>query len=143
MAATSCLQIDYLQQKNQELQRQVDEALAKAREAANTTLGLDARNQELTKELQDVDFMAQRAQTDKEVAVRTADREIVEAKVCVGGPLLISHESKFLYGFSTLGPHKTTADKERASQYMLTPGIVQNAVLVDELGNELWKGSVE
>ena len=73
--------IDYLQQRNQDLQRQLDGALSKARFASDTTVDLDVRNAALERELQDVDFTAKQLQLDKDTVVRTADREIEDAKV--------------------------------------------------------------
>ena len=44
---------------------------------------LKSRNNELEMELQDVDRLAKRLETDKSIVLKTADREMVEAKVCV------------------------------------------------------------
>ena len=74
------IQIDYLQQKNQELQKQVDDALYQARTANNQSLNLEGDNIDLKNSLQDVDFMAKRLQVDKDLAIKTADREIDEVK---------------------------------------------------------------
>ena len=71
------LKIDFLQQKNQDLQTQLDKSLSKARSA----IDLDARNYELTKELQDVDVMAAQLQREKDKIMHAADLEINQAKV--------------------------------------------------------------
>jgi len=42
----------------------------------------DSRNKELSSELQDVDYLAKQLQAEKDTAIRAADREIAEAKVC-------------------------------------------------------------
>ena len=76
-----CLQIDYLQQKNAELQGQLDDALLTTRKTATQTLELDSRNVELSKELEDVDRMAQQLQTDRDTVLRTADAEVSTARV--------------------------------------------------------------
>lgn len=70
------IQVDYLQQKNRELQDQLDRLMSKARSSSN----VDVRNLELTKELQDVDLMAQRLQSEKEKVIRAADMEIGQTK---------------------------------------------------------------
>ena len=49
---------------------------------------LKSRNNELEMELQDVDRLAKRLETDKSIVLKTADREMVEAKVCVYKALL-------------------------------------------------------
>lgn len=74
------LQIDYLQQKNGELQRQLDSYRNRAQEASSATMDLDSRNQTLERELRDVDYMAQQMQLDKDTALRVADREVTDAR---------------------------------------------------------------
>ena len=89
LTAMPSLQIDYLQQKNADMQKQVDDVLNTSRKAASQTINLDSRNAELAKELEDVDRMAQRLQAEKDGALRTADSEISNARVgvivCLGG----------------------------------------------------------
>ncbi len=75
------LQIDYLQQKNADLQRQMDRTLTQARVVENKSLDTAVKNTELERSLHDVDSMARALQTEKDVALLTADREISEAKV--------------------------------------------------------------
>ena len=76
------LQIDYLQQKNQDLQQNLDKALETIRLATKEKTHCNSRNKELSSELQDVDFLAKQLQAEKDTAIRAADREIAEAKVC-------------------------------------------------------------
>jgi hypothetical protein len=47
------------------------------------TRQLQAKNKELEFDLNDVDRMAKRLQTDKDIVVKEADREMTEAKVNV------------------------------------------------------------
>ena len=84
------LQIDYLQQKNSELQSRCATAENREHAAVVTTSSLDNRNLELETELQSVDRMAQRLQLDKESTAKAADREINEAKVELCRALKIS-----------------------------------------------------
>ena len=84
------LKIDFLQQKNQDLQTQLDKSLSKARSA----IDLDARNYELTKELQDVDVMAAQLQREKDKIMHAADLEINQAKV--------KHDNYWTYFWSNL-----------------------------------------
>jgi centrosomal protein CEP135 len=72
------IQIDYLQQKNAELQKELD-GLSTLR--TRTTTSLDRRNLELTKELQDVDMLAQQLQKEKEKIISAADRDLRQAKM--------------------------------------------------------------
>lgn len=81
------MQIDYLQQKTQELQRQLDDSSFRLEQRSAKTGHLEGRNAVLEKEFKDVDFMAQRVQAEKDVVIRTADREIEQAKVRVTGTL--------------------------------------------------------
>lgn len=71
------LQVDYLQQKNHELENELD----RVKSRVLSTAEVDARNYELTKELQDVDLMAQKLQMEKDKVIRVADLEIGQTKV--------------------------------------------------------------
>ena len=55
--------------------------MGKLSSASDRTLNLDVRNTELEQSLLNVDRMAHRMQSEKDVALATADREISEAKV--------------------------------------------------------------
>ncbi|CAG2232414.1 CEP135 [Mytilus edulis] len=79
--------IDFLQQKNREMDRKMNEALATRDEYESMsskmnlkTRQLEAKNKELEYDLNDVDRMAKRLQCDKEIVVKEADREMTEAK---------------------------------------------------------------
>lgn len=81
------IQIDFLQQKNREMERKMNEALATRDEYESMsskmnlkTRQLEAKNKELEYDLNDVDRMAKRLQSDKEIVVKEADREMNEAK---------------------------------------------------------------
>ena len=76
-----CFQIDYLQQKNQELVQQLDQATNKVARAAADSQDLDIRNQELEKSLQDIDFFAKKMQMEKDTVINVADKEMEDAKV--------------------------------------------------------------
>lgn len=69
--------MDYLQQKNRELEDELD----RVKSRVLSTAEVDARNYELTKELQDVDLMAQELQMEKDKVIRVADLEIGQTKV--------------------------------------------------------------
>ncbi|KAK2148603.1 hypothetical protein LSH36_489g00052 [Paralvinella palmiformis] len=75
------IQIDYLQQKNQDLQHNLDKALATINLTTSEKTHCDSRNKELSSELQDVDYLAKQLQAEKDTAIRAADREIAEAKL--------------------------------------------------------------
>jgi len=49
---------------------------------SHTLTNLDKRNLELTRELQNVDRMAQQLQKEKDVIVSSADEDVKQAKVC-------------------------------------------------------------
>lgn len=82
------LQVDFLQQKTREMERKVKEATI-VREESEANLShykaqtdeLNLRNKELELELNDVDRLAKKMQLDKNLVVKTADREMLEAKV--------------------------------------------------------------
>ena len=75
------MQVDFLQQKNRELERKLLDTAVGAEDAESKYSRAQARNRELEQELQGVDRAAQQLQSDKNVVVRAADREMGQAKV--------------------------------------------------------------
>ncbi|OWF52870.1 centrosomal protein of 135 kDa-like isoform X1 [Mizuhopecten yessoensis] len=81
------IQIDFLQQKTREMERKLQDS-NNERDNCDSQLSkfqlknreLESRNRELEYDLKDVDLMAKRLQVDKEDVVKTADREMGEAK---------------------------------------------------------------
>ena len=63
------------------MDRKYREALANKDEVDMVNSKLKSRNNELELELQDVDRLAKRLETDKSFVLKTADREMSEAKV--------------------------------------------------------------
>ncbi|KAM9331146.1 centrosomal protein of 135 kDa [Gastrophryne carolinensis] len=74
------LQIEYLQQANRDLEKRVEELLENRQNVTSEVLCLSNKNEELCKELSEIDQMAQQLERDKEMALETADAEIEEAK---------------------------------------------------------------
>ncbi|XP_025088561.1 testis-specific gene 10 protein-like isoform X3 [Pomacea canaliculata] len=74
------IQVDFLQQKNRDLERKLSDYRLSAEDAESRLVKSVARNRELEMELKGVDRMAKKLQTDKDVVVRAADREMGEAK---------------------------------------------------------------
>ena len=70
-----------MQQKARENDRKYREAMANKDEVDILNSKLKSRNNELEMELQDVDRLAKRLETDKSFVLKTADREMIEAKV--------------------------------------------------------------
>ncbi|CAH1777332.1 unnamed protein product [Owenia fusiformis] len=75
------IQIDYLQQKNREVEHRLSEAEIYEREALDKSVNFESKARQLEDELQDVDLLASRLKTDKNAALRVADHELDEAKV--------------------------------------------------------------
>ncbi|XP_071511617.1 centrosomal protein of 135 kDa-like [Diadema antillarum] len=74
------IQIEYLQQANRELERELKDS-RQAREAAvEENIVLKGRNDELAGELRDVDRLAKRLQADRDSVMATADKDMIEAK---------------------------------------------------------------
>ena len=70
-----------MQQKTREMERKYRDAMANKDEVDTINAKLKSRNNELELELQDVDRLAKRLETDKSFVLKTADREMTEAKV--------------------------------------------------------------
>ncbi|XP_076445989.1 centrosomal protein of 135 kDa-like isoform X2 [Babylonia areolata] len=74
------IQVDFLQQKNRELERKLADTRISAEDAESKLSRATMRNRDLERELHNMDFMAKKLQTDKDVVVHTADKEMGEAK---------------------------------------------------------------
>lgn len=74
------LQIEYLQKANGDLEKRVQELLETRQNVTSEVLNLSSKNEELCKELSEIDHMAHQLERDKEMALETADAEIEEAK---------------------------------------------------------------
>ncbi|XP_075716045.1 centrosomal protein of 135 kDa [Rhinoderma darwinii] len=74
------LQIEYLQQANQDLEKRVQELQETRQNVTCEVANLSTKNDELCKELLEIDQMAQQMERDKERVLVTADAEIDEAK---------------------------------------------------------------
>ena len=85
MFSSLFIQVDFLQQKNRELERKLVETRLLAEEADSKFTRTQARNRELEFELRDVDIINKRLKSDKNVVVKAADREMGEAKVWLVG----------------------------------------------------------
>lgn len=77
------LQIEYLQQANGDLEKRVQELLETRQNVTSEVFNLSNKNNELCKELSEIDQMAQQMERNKDIALKTADAEIEEAKVGV------------------------------------------------------------
>lgn len=75
------LQIEYLQQANQDLEKRVHELLETRQNVTSEVVNLSTKNEELCKELLEIDQMAQQLERDKERVLVSADAEIEEAKI--------------------------------------------------------------
>ncbi|XP_060554870.1 centrosomal protein of 135 kDa-like isoform X5 [Ruditapes philippinarum] len=74
------IQIDFLQQKNREMERKFRDAVADRAEVETDLSKYKARMSDLELEFQSVDRHAKRLETDKSIVLKTADREMEEAK---------------------------------------------------------------
>ncbi|XP_064637968.1 testis-specific gene 10 protein-like isoform X2 [Lineus longissimus] len=70
------IQIDYLQQRNRDLERQLTELRTVELESTSQRIDLDVKNKTLETELVDVDRLAKNLQDEKDMALERADREV-------------------------------------------------------------------
>lgn len=73
-------QIDFLQQKTREVERKYRDSVADRGDVESELAKYKARLGDLELELQSVDRHAKRLETDKSIVLKTADREMIEAK---------------------------------------------------------------
>ncbi|KAJ1215190.1 hypothetical protein NDU88_002799 [Pleurodeles waltl] len=75
------LQVEYLQQANQDLEKRVSDLHETRQTVTSEVANLSTKNEELCKELTEIDHLAQQLERDKEIVLETADAEIEEAKI--------------------------------------------------------------
>ncbi|XP_058694161.1 centrosomal protein of 135 kDa isoform X2 [Poecile atricapillus] len=74
------LQVEYLQQKNKELENRIQDLLNTKQNVTSEVVDLSNKNEELCQELNEIDHLAQQLERHKEIVLETADKEIGEAK---------------------------------------------------------------
>uniref|UniRef100_A0A8C3V7H0 Centrosomal protein 135 n=1 Tax=Catharus ustulatus TaxID=91951 RepID=A0A8C3V7H0_CATUS len=74
------LQVEYLQQRNKELENRIQDLLDTKQNVTSEVVDLSTKNEELCQELNEIDHLAQQLERHKEIVLETADKEIGEAK---------------------------------------------------------------
>ncbi|NWS12848.1 CP135 protein, partial [Pachyramphus minor] len=74
------LQVEYLQQRNKELENRIQDLLDTKQNVTTEVVHLSSKNEELCQELNEIDHLAQQLERHKEIVLETADKEIGEAK---------------------------------------------------------------
>ena len=73
--------MDYLQQANHDLEKQLKDTIDQQVEATRRANDLEAKNAELLLELKDINRLSKQVEEDKERDVNIVRSELVEAKV--------------------------------------------------------------
>ncbi|CAF1055145.1 unnamed protein product, partial [Didymodactylos carnosus] len=74
------VQIDYLHEKNRQLERRLQELIDLKRDLSSKQFEERLKNDDLLRDLKDIDRLARKVHADKEYTVEIADRELNEAK---------------------------------------------------------------
>ena len=74
-------QIDFLHESNRALERRLQEVTEMKRTLSDKQFEERLRNDDLLRDLKDIDRLARKVHADKEYTVESADRELNEAKV--------------------------------------------------------------
>ncbi|XP_071072603.1 centrosomal protein of 135 kDa isoform X2 [Dasypus novemcinctus] len=74
------IQVDFLQQANKDLEKQIQELLKTKETVATEVVDLSNKNEKLCQELTEIDQLAQQLERHKEQVLETADKELGEAK---------------------------------------------------------------
>ncbi len=69
--------IEYLQDKNHQLEKRLNDLI----EIKRDTMSEKQKNDELKKDLKEINRLAKKAEIEKKVTVEAVDRELFEAKV--------------------------------------------------------------
>jgi hypothetical protein len=73
--------IEFLHENNRALERRLQELTDLKRDLSNKQLEERLKNDDLLRDLKDIDRLARKVQADKQYTVEAADRELTEAKV--------------------------------------------------------------
>ncbi|KAF6026416.1 CEP135 [Bugula neritina] len=126
------IQIDYLQQKNKELERKLGESRVGEANARQLAVSADLEKSNLEMTLKDVDRTARRLKNDKDAVIDVADKEMAEAK------LELSKSNKEIekldLELSKLR-QSVTELKKRITSYQATPDLRCRAADFERLEN--------
>ena len=87
-------QIEYLRENNSTLEQRLQELSDLKRDLSNKQYEERLKNDDLLRDLKDIDRLARKVQADKQHTVEAADRELTEAKVI--------KINKFIYFFYSI-----------------------------------------
>jgi hypothetical protein len=76
-------QIDFLHETNRTLERRLQELTDLKRNLTDKQFDDRVKNNDLVRDLKDIDRLARKVQADKDYTVEAADRELTEAKVII------------------------------------------------------------
>ncbi|XP_058403104.1 centrosomal protein of 135 kDa isoform X3 [Diceros bicornis minor] len=74
------IQVDFLQQANKDLEKQIQELMETKETVTTEVVNLSNKNEKLCQELTEIDQLAQQLERHKEEVLETADKELEEAK---------------------------------------------------------------
>jgi predicted ribosome quality control (RQC) complex YloA/Tae2 family protein len=77
----SLIKIEFLHETNRALERRLQELTDLKRDLSNKQFEERLKNDDLLRDLKDIDRLARKVQADKQYTVEAADRELTEAKV--------------------------------------------------------------
>ncbi len=77
----SLFKIEFLHETNRALERRLQELTDLKRDLSNKQFEERLKNDDLLRDLKDIDRLARKVQADKQYTVEAADRELTEAKV--------------------------------------------------------------
>ncbi|KAI4585630.1 hypothetical protein MJG53_005864 [Ovis ammon polii x Ovis aries] len=74
------IQVDFLQQANKDLEKHIQELMESKETVTSEVVNLSNKNEKLCQELTEIDQLAQQLERHKEEVLKTADKELEEAK---------------------------------------------------------------
>ncbi|KAM9742387.1 centrosomal protein of 135 kDa isoform 2-T2 [Dama dama] len=74
------IQVDFLQQANKDLEKHIQELMETKETVTSEVVNLSNKNEKLCQELTEIDQLAQQLERHKEEVLKTADKELEEAK---------------------------------------------------------------
>uniref|UniRef100_A0A4W2DDR1 Centrosomal protein 135 n=1 Tax=Bos indicus x Bos taurus TaxID=30522 RepID=A0A4W2DDR1_BOBOX len=122
------IQVDFLQQANKDLEKHIQELMETKETVTSEVVNLSNKNEKLCQELTEIDQLAQQLERHKEEVLKTADKELEEAKKEIKKKLSEMRNLEETMGKLQLELSLCHKEKERLSDELLIKSDLETVV---------------
>uniref|UniRef100_F1ME99 Centrosomal protein 135 n=1 Tax=Bos taurus TaxID=9913 RepID=F1ME99_BOVIN len=122
------IQVDFLQQANKDLEKHIQELMETKETVTSEVVNLSNKNEKLCQELTEIDQLAQQLERHKEEVLKTADKELEEAKKEIKKKLSEMRNLEETIGKLQLELSLCHKEKERLSDELLIKSDLETVV---------------